>query len=264
MNSTYLDISTDENAIARITLNRPEIHNAVDDVIIQQLTKALLDLETNNQVRVVVLTGAGKSFSAGADINWMRRMADYSDEENLNDAKGLAKLLHVLARLSKPTIARVNGAAFGGGVGLISACDVAVGVTTSKYSLSEVRLGIIPSAISPFVLRAIGERQAARYMVNGELFDAATAYRIGLIHEICEINELDSVVNRLAGEYLKAGPKAIHECKQLIQDVSHKTIDDTLLTETASRIARVRATDEAREGLSSFLEKRPPSWLKNA
>jgi len=263
MNASYLDISKDDNAIAHITLNRPEIHNAIDDVIIQQLTHALLDLDNDDQVRVVVLAGSGKSFSAGADINWMRRMADYSTDENLIDAKGLAKLLHVLAKLSKPTIARVNGAAFGGGVGLIAACDVAVGVSQSKYSLSEVRLGIIPSAISPFVLRAIGERQAARYMVSGELFGAATALRIGLIHEICEIEELDNVVIRLAGEYLKAGPKAIHECKQLIQDISHKTIDDTLLNETASRIARVRATDEAREGLSSFLEKRPASWLKN-
>jgi len=261
MAATYLDHTLNDNGVMTLTLNRPEIHNAFDDVLIKQLTDALLEIDQDDRVRVLVLTGAGKSFSAGADLNWMRRMADYSDEENLNDANALAKLLHVLADTSKPTIARVNGAAFGGGVGLISACDVAVGAASSLYSLSEVRLGIIPSVISPFVLRAIGSRQGGRYMVSGERFDAETALKIGLLHEVASPDDLDQTVARNAGEFLKAGPKAIHECKMLIAGVANRSIDDAVLQDTAARIARVRATDEAKEGLNAFLEKRKAGWL---
>ncbi len=258
--STVL-IETD-GPIGIVTLNRPEKHNAFDDALITQLTQALKDMERDNAVRVVILSAAGKSFSAGADLNWMKRMATYSQEENLRDAKALGELMRTLHGLSKPTIARVQGAAYGGGVGLIACCDIAVAAQAAVFALSEVRIGLIPAVISPYVIAALGERMARRYFLSGERFDAAEAYRMGFIHELAsDEEELDGRITLIVHALLCAGPQAQTEAKALINAVAHRPVSDELLADTAQRIARVRASPEGREGVTAFLEKRDPNWL---
>lgn len=250
-----------DNGVCTVTLNRPDIHNAFDDRLIADLTDCLEGLGRDEAVRAVVLTGKGKSFSAGADLNWMRRSADYGEAENLADARSLAKLLATLNTLPKPTIAKVNGAALGGGVGLICCCDVVITSDRAKFGTTEVRLGIMPSAIGPYVVEAIGPRQARRIMLTGERLDAQEAFRIGLVHQIEPADALDQAVNAVLGDFLAGGPKAIQASKALVRDLVSRPIDADLVEETATRIARLRSTPEAKEGLSAFLKKRSPDWL---
>ena len=250
------------NGRATVTINRPDVHNAFDDELIAALTGQLEGLGNDDAVRVVVLTGAGKSFSAGGDLNWMQRTASYSEDENLVDAAALARLMNTLHGLSKPTIARVQGDAYGGGVGLIACCDIVVAVEPARFSLSEVKLGLIPAVISPYAIAAIGERQAGRYMLSAERFDAAEARRVGLIHEVTAPDALDAAVNGIVESLLANGPKAMAEAKALIRAVAGRPIDASLNADTAARIARIRVAGEGREGVAAFLGKRKPDWTK--
>ncbi len=250
----------DSRGIATLTLNRPELHNAFDDRLIAELRAELQRLEAIPEIRVVVLAARGSSFSAGADLNWMRRMAGYSKAENLADACCLAELMHTLNNLAKPTVARVQGPVFGGGVGLVACCDIAIAAETAVFALSEVKLGLIPAVISPYVVNAIGERQARRYFVTGERFAAHQAQRLGLVHEVVSSDTLDTALDKLLQAMLANGPGAMVAAKTLAQTVSRTPIDATLREDTARRIAKIRASDEAREGLSAFLEKRSPAW----
>jgi methylglutaconyl-CoA hydratase len=247
--------------VATIWMNRPDLHNAFDEVLIAEMTAACIALDADDDVRVVVLAGRGKSFSAGADLNWMKRAANNGIDDNLNDARALARMLRTIAEMKKPTIARVQGAALGGGMGLASACDVAVASTKAVFATSEVKFGIIPSAISPYVLRAIGARQAYRYFQSAERIDAARAREIGLVHEAVEPEQLDAKVREIVDALLVGGPCAQAAAKDLIRAVDNQPINDNVVEDTAHRIARLRATPEAREGIGAFLEKRNPDWV---
>jgi methylglutaconyl-CoA hydratase len=253
----------DPRGVASLVLNRPEVHNAFDDVLIGRLTDALTALSENDDVRVVKVVGRGKSFSAGADLNWMRRMADYSREENLEDARKVAHMLHTLANFPRPTIAVVHGHAFGGGVGLIACCDIAVAGDNARFSLSEVRLGLIPATISPFVIEAIGARQARRLFLSAERFDANTAMRLGLVHEVSSADSLDDAVETFVAQLLENGPHAMAAAKRLVAAVAHRPIDENVLADVAERIALQRASEEGREGVAAFLDKRPPAWIRD-
>jgi len=248
--------------VATITLDRPSVHNAFDDALIAELTAALLACEGDAAVRAVVLTGAGASFSAGADLNWMRGMAAASEDDNRADSLRLATLMRTLNFLSKPTIARVNGAAYGGGVGLVACCDVAIGVEGAKFSLSEVKLGLVPAVISPYVIAAIGARQARRLFVSGEVFEAQAAARIGLLHECVAADQLDASVERCLHFLAKGGPVAQREAKQLALRMSGMTLESAAAVdaENAALIARLRVSAEGQLGLSAFLDKRPAQW----
>ncbi len=253
-------LQIDARGVATLTLNRPEKHNAFDDIIITDLLQALGKIEKNDSIRVLVLRAAGMSFCAGADLDWMRRMADYDFEQNLADARRIAQLMYRLNRLNKPVIARVQGSSFGGGVGLIACCDIAIASQDAIFSLSEVHLGLIPSVISPYVIAAIGSRAARRYFLSGERFDAARALQLGLVHELVEPESLDASLEQCIDALLNSGPSAQAAAKKLIGQVQGRAIDEALIEETARRIAEVRASDEAREGLTAFLEKRKPDW----
>ncbi len=255
-------LSEIDGPIGLVTLNNPDKHNAFDDVLIADLTTALKALDASPEVRVVILSAVGKSFSAGADLNWMKRMAAYTQEENLRDAMGLATLMRTLHDLTKPTIARVQGAAFGGGVGLVACCDIAIGTVRAAFSLSETKIGLIPAVISPYVIAAMGERAAHRYFLTAEKFDAAEAFRLGLLHDLAQDDdELDDKINDVVTALLGCSPQAVAEAKQLIAAVANRPIDDALIADTAARIARVRVSEEGREGLSAFLEKRKARWV---
>ena len=262
MNPECVQLSIHADGIAALTLARPEVHNAFDDHLIAELTHKLRDLDHDPAVRGIILAAQGKSFSAGADLNWMKRVARYSEAENIRDAVALASLMRTLDTMSKPTIARVQGSAFGGGVGLVACCDIAVASTTATFSLSEVRLGLIPAVISPYVIAAIGSRNARRYFLTAERFDAHEALRVGLVHSTVEDHELDATVDRIIDELLRCGPKAIAAAKDLIAHVAHRRIDQLLAEETAMRIARIRVSPEGQEGIAAFLDKRPPGWTK--
>ncbi|MCC9625542.1 enoyl-CoA hydratase/isomerase family protein [Thalassospira sp. MA62] len=251
-----------ENGIATITLNRPEIHNAFDDVLIADLTAKIEAVIADPLVRVIILTGAGKSFSAGADLNWMKRMAEYSHAENLADSQSLAKLMKVLNFSPKPTIALVNGAAFGGGVGLAACCDIVIASDRASFCLSEVKLGLIPAVISPYVVEAIGISQARRYFLSAERFDAHTAQQIGLVHDVVAGDDLTARGDEMATLLRANSPDAMHAAKDLIYAVANRPIDDVLIDDTAHRIAEQRASHQGREGVSAFLEKRPANWSK--
>ena len=251
-------------SVALVVLARPEVHNAFDETLIAELTRALAALDRDDAVRAVVLLGEGRSFCAGADLNWMKRMAGYGRPENLADANALAAMLKTLHRLSKPTIARVHGSAFGGGVGLVACCDIAIAAHDATFSLSEAKLGLIPATIGPYVVEAIGARAARRYFLSAERFTAAEAFRIGLVHDLYPMDELDSRINELLGALLVAGPRAQDEAKALIRAVSGRPIDDALIADTAARIARVRGSPEGKEGVAAFLEKRSPAWVPAA
>ena len=243
-----------------MTLNRPEQHNAFDDGMIAELIELLGQLEQDDRVRVLVLRAAGKSFSAGADLNWMRRMADYDLAQNTDDAMQLAELMRRLNCFPKPTIALVQGAAYGGGVGLIACCDIAIASKQALFCLSEVKLGLIPAVISPYVIEAIGARAARRFMLTAERFSAEQACRLGLVHQVVEAQELDKTLDSMLEFLLAAGPAAQAAAKDLIRAVSNQPIDSDIIQNCAQRIARIRATSEAREGLDAFLEKRKPNW----
>lgn len=263
MSHAALLSETDERGRAIITLNRPELHNAFDDTLITSLTEELKRLERDPNIRVVLLAARGKSFSSGADLNWMRRMAEYSFEENLSDAMELAELMKTLANLAKPTIALVQGAAIGGGVGLVACCDIALASDKAIFCLSEVKLGLVPAVISPYVAAAIGPRATRRYFITAERFSADEAYRLGLVHEVLQAEELVERADQLTELLLQNGPQAIASAKALVSEVALSFLDDDLIADTAERIAEIRATDEGREGLSAFLEKRTPNWIKD-
>jgi len=253
-----------QDGVATVTLNRPEIHNAFDEALIAKLTETFVALDDDGDVRIVVLAGAGRSFCAGADLNWMKRMAAFGQDENLRDATALAAMLRALYALSKPTIARVHGAAYGGGVGLIAACDIAVAVPEATFALTEAKLGLIPATIGPYVIEAIGARQARRYFLTAERFGAAEALRIGLVHEVAALPQLDTRIGDLVGALRVAGPSAQLECKALIRGVAHRPIDADVISGTAGHIAAVRASPEGKEGVAAFLGKRRPAWLNDA
>ena len=251
-----------DGPVARLTLARPSVHNAFDDELIAELTGALEALDTDPTVRAVVLTGDGATFSAGADLGWMRRMAQASEEENRADSLRLAKLMRTLNFLSKPTLCHVNGSAYGGGVGLVACCDYAIGVDSAKFSLSEVKLGLVPAVISPYVVHAIGGRHARRLFTGAEIFEAREALAIGLLHEVASPDQLDERLDRTLHFWLKGGPVAQREAKQLALRMSGMTPESAEATDTqnAALIARLRVSPEGQEGLTAFLEKRPPAW----
>lgn len=250
-----------QQGVALVWLNRPEVRNAMNDVLITELGEAVARAIDDAEVRVILLAGRGKAFCAGGDLAWMKKARDMSAEEARADSAQLAHLLRLLYGSPKPTLARVHGAAFAGGMGLVAACDIAVASAETRFSLSEVKLGLIPAMISPYVIKAIGERQARRYFLSAEVFEAAEAWRIGLISDIVPEAELDARVNAMLGQLLAAGPKALGHCKRLIADVAGQPIDEALTAETARRIAEVRASDEAQEGIAAFFGKRPPAWI---
>lgn len=247
-------------AVARLRLDRPALHNAFDATLVAALTVALEQVAADAGVRAVVLEGSGASFSAGADLNWMRGMVTASEAGNRADALALARLMRTLDALPKPTLARVHGAAFGGGVGLVACCDIAIGVPEAKFGLTESRLGLLPAVISPYVIAAIGSREARRWFATAEIFDAATALRIGLLHEVVEAGALDAAIDRQLALLLKAGPQAAAGAKRLVARVAGTADRDRLDADNADLIARLRVSPEGQEGLSAFLDKRPPTW----
>jgi methylglutaconyl-CoA hydratase len=256
------DILTDIDArgVATVTLNRPDRHNAFDDSVIASLTLALETMAANTSVRIIILASAGRSFSAGADLEWMRRMAGYSPAENLTDAHALARLMQTLDALPKPTIALVHGAAFGGGVGLVACCDIVIASDRAVFCLSEVKLGLTPATISPYVVRAMGARHARRYFQTAEIFNAAHAQAIGLVDEVVPQEGLAEASERIVTALLQGAPGAQADAKALVSLCETSSIDAALLAETAQRIADRRASTEGREGVAAFLEKRQPSW----
>ena len=256
-------LSERRGAVVWLTLNRPQVHNAFDDALIAALTDALVAADADPAVRAVVLTGNGSCFSAGADLNWMRGMASASEQENREDSLRLARLMRNLQFLSKPTIARVNGAAYGGGVGLVACCDIAIGVDTAKFALSEVKLGLVPAVISPYVIAAIGLREARRLFITGEVFEAATAVRIGLLHAAVPATELDEAIERQLYLLAKAGPLAQREAKQLALRIGGAELAqaERIDASNAELIARLRVSPEGQHGLAAFLDKRAPAWV---
>ena len=247
--------------IASVTINRPEVRNAFNDEVIAEMTAVFLELGKRDEVRCVVLAGHGPAFCAGADLNWMKRMAGFSREENLADAGALARMLEMIYRCPKPTIARIHGDVYAGGLGLVAACDIAVAVEGAQFCLSEVKLGLIPATISPYVIRAMGTRASHRYFLTAERFAADEALRLGLVHEVVAPAELDGRVLALAQSLVQAGPEAVKACKKLLHDVAGHDISAGLVRRTVEGIADVRASDEGREGVQSFLQKRKPNWL---
>ncbi|GBG03336.1 enoyl-CoA hydratase [Azospira sp. I13] len=251
-----------DGPVGILTLNKADRHNAFDEALIAEITAGLKQLEADPAVRVVVLSAAGKSFCAGADLNWMKRAAGYTPEQNLADAGNLATLLSTLNHLTKPTVARVQGPAYGGGVGLVAACDIAVATYDALFALTEVKLGLIPAVISPYVIEALGERQCRRYFLTAERFSATDAYRLGLLHEIVPDEEqLDEAVGEIVDKLLKNSPAAQAASKALIRAVAKRPIDAPLVADTARRITEMRASPEGREGIAAFLEKRKPNWV---
>lgn len=254
--------STIDGHVASITIDRPELHNAFNEVVIQELTAAFKDAGGNTDVRAVVLRSEGKSFCAGADINWMKRMVDYSVDENIADATEMANMLRAIRECPKPVIARVHGACIGGGVGLAAACDMAVAVSDAVFCLSEVKLGILPAVISPYVLEKIGLGHMRRYALTAERFDGVEAMRIGLIAEaVADVSELDETVNQLCKHCCNNGPEAVTACKSVLQDVAAAPDWDTKQRLTVERIAERRVSAEGQDGLKAFLEKRKPKWI---
>ena len=255
-------IST-QGGIATVVLSRPDVRNAFNDEVIAELSQAFIQLGDDPQVRAIVLMAEGPAFCAGADLNWMRRMADYSREENEQDAEKLAFMLRTIYECPKPTIARVQGDVYAGGMGLVACCDMAVSVDTANYCLSEVKLGLIPATIGPYVIRAMGPRASHRYFLTAERFSAAEARRIGFVHEVVPADQLDATVSTWVQALLAASPNAIKECKKLVQYVADRDITRLLIDHTVKAIADIRASDEGKEGVQSFLNKRKPAWMVN-
>ena len=255
-------VSTDASThVATVTLLREDVRNAFNDQVIAELTQAYTELGAREDVRAIVLAANGKAFCAGADLNWMRRMADYSRAENLADAAKLAEMLRVIATCPKPTIARVQGDVYAGGLGLVACCDVAVAADTAGFCVSEVKIGLIPATISPYLIRAMGARAAQRYFLTAERFDAAEALRVGLVHQVVGINDLEATVDAIAGALAVASPDAVRTCKRLIEDVTDQPITPELIAMTVDGIADIRASAQGKEGVQAFLQKRKPSWL---
>lgn len=258
---TTLELHLD-GPVARIWLNRPEMRNAIDDVFIRELGEAFTQAQAADGVRAVVLGGRGPAFCAGANLNWMKRAASFTPEQNLQDAAGLPRMLRTLADSRLPVIARIQGDVYAGGMGLVSVCDVAISADSAHYCLSEVKIGLIPATISPYVIRAMGARAAQRYFLTAERFTAAEAHRVGLVHEVVPADALDAKVDEVLKNILAAAPGAVAESKRLLRDVTGQPIDDELAAETVRRIAALRASEEGQEGLRAFLEKRKPAWTQ--
>lgn len=250
------------NGVGTIRMNRPEVRNAFNETMIAELTQAFQAADADADLRAVLLAGNGPAFCAGADLNWMKKMSGYSMEENRADAMGLATMLNTIYMMRKPTVARVHGPAFAGGMGLVAACDIAIAADQAEFCLSEVKLGLTAATISPYVVAAMGERSARRYFLTAERFSAAEAFRIGLVHDIVPAPQLDASVDALLGHLLAASPAAIAASKELIRSVAHGAIDQDMIAGTAARIASARASADGKEGIRSFLEKRKPSWTQ--
>ena len=261
MNYQALHVEWNEG-VATVWMNRPERHNAFDEILIGELDDAFRRLDEDARTRVIVLGGRGKSFSAGADLNWMRRAAGYTFEENLRDARALAAMLRSIDRVQKPTIARIHGPTLGGGTGLACVCNIAIATSDATFATTEVKFGIVPATIGPYVVRAIGERNAGRYFLTAERFDAKEAMRIGMVHEVCDADALDNRIHALTSALMVGGPKAQAEAKLLIRSLAHRAVDDDVIEDTAQCIAKLRATSEAKEGIAAFLDKRQPDWLE--
>lgn len=261
MTDSPLITDIDARGVATVTLNRPHVHNAFDADLITRLGIEFAKLHDDDAIRVVVLTGTGKSFSAGADLNWMKETAAYTHAENHKDAQTFAAMMKTLYRLSKPTIALVQGPAYAGGIGLVTACDIAIASEAAAFSITEVKLGLIPAVISPFVIAAIGPRNARRYFLTGERFSAEEACAMGLVHQVVPAEELEATGRDLVDMILKNGPKSLDAAKDLIASVMERPIDDAVFEDTSERIATIRASDEGKEGIASFLEKRKPNWI---
>ena len=253
--------TTQQGAVLTITLSRPDVRNAFNDEVIAEITAAFQDAASRAEVRAVVLAAEGPAFCAGADLNWMRRMADYTHAENLADAGALAEMLRVMYECPKPTIARIQGDVYAGGMGLVAVCDMAVSADTANFCLSEVKLGLIPATISPYVIRAMGTRAAHRYFLTAERFDAREAHRIGFVHEVVSADQLDAKVDEITLALVSASPNAVRSCKTLVQEVAGQGIAAPLIARTVEGIADIRTSSEGREGVQSFLQKRKPSWL---
>jgi len=247
--------------VATVTLNRPEVRNAFNDAVIAELTQAFTALGQDPQVRVIVLAAQGKAFCAGADLNWMRRMADYTPDENRADAARLAEMLRVIDACPKPTIARIQGDVYAGGMGLVAVCDLAVASVEAGFCLSEVKLGLVPATISPYVVRAMGARAAQRYFLTAERFGAAQALDMGFIHAVTPPEQLDAQIQTWVDALLAASPQALAQCKQLLRDVTHQPISPALIASTVEGIAQARASADGKEGVQSFLQKRKPAWI---
>lgn len=258
--TTSVLFEVDEQGIAKVTLNTPSKHNAFDDDMIKSLTKIFDQIAAREDIKIMILTSTGKNFSAGADLSWMKRMATYSYDENLTDATLLANMLKNLNFLPQPTIARIQGAAFGGAVGLASCCDIVIASNDASFCLSEVKLGLIPATISPYVINAIGLKAARRYFISAERFSAQKAMQLGLVDEVVESESLDDEVQAMVTTLLSNSPKAIKAAKKLALDVAYQDINSQLISETSKRIAKIRVSNEGQEGLTAFFEKRPPSW----
>ncbi|MCK4404751.1 MAG: enoyl-CoA hydratase/isomerase family protein [candidate division Zixibacteria bacterium] len=250
-----------ENKIGKVYLNRPEVHNAFNEVMIAELTEIFKKISEDELVRVVVLTGNGKSFSAGADLNWMKKMINYSYEQNLDDSLKLAELFYLMYSLPKPIIARVNGAAIGGGTGLVAVCDIAIASENAKFSLSEVKLGLVPACISPYVIRKVGEGRCREFFLTGERLTAHRALEAGLVNQVVPLGELDQAVQEKANQLISSGPSALAMCKELLKSVPGMDFEKAK-TYTADMIAQMRIGDEGQEGMNSFLEKRKPKWTE--
>jgi len=263
MTEKVLITTIDNRGVARLTMNRPDIRNAFNEQLIGEICDTMGSLNADANVRAIVLTGAGKAFSAGADLNMMKRASGYSAAENKDDARRLAHMLSSIYHSPKPTVALVNGPAMGGGLGLIAACDIAIGAETAFFALSEVRVGLIPAVISPFVIQAITVRQARRLFITGERFDAAEARRIGLLHKVVAADALNDELETVLAELLLCGPHAQARVQELVLKVAYRQLGDAVMEETAGMIAKTRASDEGKEGIAAFLEKRKPNWLKD-
>jgi methylglutaconyl-CoA hydratase len=255
-------VKIDDKKVATITLNRPDIHNAFNDQLITDLINCFIRLEDNSEVKVVVLTGAGKSFCAGADLNWMKRMKDYSFEENLADSKKLCELFTTINNFKKPVIGKINGSALGGGAGLLAVCDYVLAVDSASFGFTEVRLGLLPAVISPFVIAKIGESYARAYFLTGQKFNAQKAQTMGLIHQVTSFDKIEEDLELLINEYLLAAPLATYNAKKLISNVVNSLNFETLCEYTCETISKARKSAEGQEGMSSLLEKRKPNWLK--
>jgi methylglutaconyl-CoA hydratase len=251
------------DAVATVTLNRPALRNAFNEEAIHELAVAFAALSETESVRAIVLAANGPAFCAGGDLHWMQQMAGYSEDENQQDAMRLADMLRTIYLCPKPTVARVHGDCYAGGMGLVAACDIVVASEHAAFCLSEVKLGLIPATISPYVIKAMGEQASRRYFLTGERFDATEAHRIGLAHEVVPAEELDAAVGAIVRALVSNSPNAVKEAKRLVRDIVGQPIGDTLVIDTASRIAAIRASDEGREGVTSFLEKRKPNWLNS-
>ena len=258
--SDVIEILRPRPEVAEVWLNRPDVRNAFNDEVIAELTAAFAQLARDAQVRVVVLSGRGKAFCAGADLNWMRAMADYSWEQNREDAQRLADMLWTLDQCPVPVVGRVQGDCYAGGMGLAAICDVLVASRNVTFCLSEARLGLLPATISPYVVRAMGPQAARRYFVTAERFSAAQAHAMGMVHELCEPEALDAKVAEIVATLVANGPAAVKACKQLVRDVAGQELTQALRAETARRIADIRASSQGKEGVQSFLGKRSPNW----